>query len=70
MLILQKLFSFSAPLEGACPSLRAQTTFSWPGLHFSRYHSYISNVDTKNDTKFHFSIKTEKSQSDRSHSND
>ena len=57
MLILQKLFSFSAPLEGACPSLRAQTTFSWPGLHYSRFHSYISN----GDTKFLSSINTKKS---------
>ena len=44
---IQKLFSFFAPLEGACQRLRAQTTFSWPGLHYSKFHSFISNVDTK-----------------------
>ena len=63
--------SFSAPLEGACQSLGGlRLFFSWPGLHYSRYHSYISNVDTKIDTNILISIKSEKSQFDMSYNND
>ena len=64
------VFFFRSVRGGVSESGRAQTIFSWPGLHYSRYHSFISNVDTKNDTKFHISMKTGKSQFDMSYNND
>ena len=58
------VFFFRSVRGGVSESGRAQTIFSWPGLHYSRYHSFISNVDTKNDTRYQKCIKSEKYQTD------